>query len=475
MRPMQRPLIVLSAAACWMAGLGATPAPEVLTRTVNNGNLVLEDVPEIRDAVAEDLRRYKNVRSAAVLDWSRDGQSLYISTRFGEVNQLAYRAWNDPAPRLLTADIPWNVDGAALSDDRRRMAFTVNEDGWNTLYLLDTRSLRFRKVEGLPKGLVGSMRFSPDGRRLALTLNTARTPSDAHVLELGRGALRYGELVRWTESEVGGLDTARFVEPELIRYPTLDGRDIPAFVYQPEGKGPWPVLVYIHGGPEGQYRPGFSGTFQMWVSKLGVAVVAPNVRGSNGYGRDYVNLDNGYQREDSVKDIGALLDWIATRPDLDASRVAVYGGSYGGYMVLACATHYSARLRAAIDLVGISNFVTFLENTQPYRQDLRRVEYGDERDPRMRAFLERISPNNHVQKITIPMLVVQGQNDPRVPVTESEQIVKALRAGGKAVWYMNALNEGHGYRKKENRDVMDQAVVMFLRNHLLNAPASAGP
>jgi dipeptidyl aminopeptidase/acylaminoacyl peptidase len=227
-----------------------------------------------------------------------------------------------------------------------------------------------------------------------------------------------------------------------------------------------PVIITIHGGPESQYRPNFNSNIQFWVNKLGAAVIAPNVRGSGGYGGAYVGLDNGYKREDSVKDIGALLDWIATQPDLDQDRVAVIGGSYGGYMSLASAVHYSDRLRAAVDVVGISNFVTFLKNTKDYRRALRRPEYGDERDPEMFQFLQKMSPNNNVEKIKIPLLVVQEQNDPRVPVTESEQIVKALRAQGNDVWYMNALNEGHGYRRKENRDIYQQTVVMFFKKHL---------
>ena len=203
------------------------------------------------------------------------------------------------------------------------------------------------------------------------------------------------------------------------------------------------------------------------MSYLGAAVVVPNVRGSSGYGKHYLSLDNGFLREDSVQDIGALLDWIATQPDLDETRVAVTGGSYGGYMVLASAVHYSDRLKAAVDVVGISNFVTFLENTQDYRRDLRRAEYGDERDPDMRAHLEAISPLNQVDRISVPMLVVQGQNDPRVPVTEAIQVVEALRGQGQTVWYMNALNEGHGYRKKENRDIYQQATMMFFLEHLI--------
>jgi dipeptidyl aminopeptidase/acylaminoacyl peptidase len=205
----------------------------------------------------------------------------------------------------------------------------------------------------------------------------------------------------------------------------------------------------------------------MWMDKLGVAVVLPNVRGSSGYGKNYLSLDNGFNREDTVKDIGALLDWIGTQDDLDADRIAVFGGSYGGYMVLASAFHFSDKLKAAVDIVGISNFVTFLENTQDYRRDLRRAEYGDERDPAMRAYLEEIAPLNNVDKIDIPMLIVQGENDPRVPVTESAQVVTALREQGLTVWYMNALNEGHGYRKKENRDIYQQATVQFFQEHLV--------
>jgi dipeptidyl aminopeptidase/acylaminoacyl peptidase len=226
-------------------------------------------------------------------------------------------------------------------------------------------------------------------------------------------------------------------------------------------------VISIHGGPEAQARPYFSSTYQMWLESLGAAVLVPNVRGSDGYGKAYMGLDNGFLRENPVKDIGALLDWIATRPDLDENRVAVFGGSYGGYMVLASAVHYSDRLRAGIDVVGISSFVTFLENTQDYRRDARRAEYGDERDAAMRAHLEKISPLNSVDRIAVPMFVVQGQNDPRVPVSEAEQIVAALRAQGQPVWYMNALNEGHGYRKKENRDIYQQATILFLQRYLV--------
>lgn len=399
----------------------------------------------------------------------------FITDQGGEFQQLAWQSLKPGATaEIITADIPWDVDGGNISHDRSRMAFAVNDNGRSRVYLMDTRTRKYRSIDTLPTGLAFGLLFSPDDSRLAMTLNTATTPSDAFVLDLGDSPLEYGSLVRWTMSEVGGLDTSRFRSPELIQYPTFDEdggqrRMIPAWIYRPEGKGPFPVVVSIHGGPEGQERPDFTSTYQMWLDKLGVAIVAPNVRGSTGYGKSYLKLDNGFKREDSVKDIGALLDWIAAQPDLDKDRVAVFGGSYGGYMVLACAVHYSDKLKAAVEVVGISNFVTFLENTQDYRRDLRRVEYGDERDPAMRAHLEKISPLNNVAKMRVPMLIVQGQNDPRVPVTEAEQVVAALRKQGQKVWYMNALNEGHGYRKKENRDIYRQATVLFLRTHLIGS------
>jgi len=397
----------------------------------------------------------------------------YITDVKGDFQQMAWQSLEEGSdPVILTGGIPWNVEGGAISKDRTRGVFSVNVDGMSKIYLLDLLSQEFAPVNVIPTGLAGGMEFSPDGRKLGLTLNTSKTPSDSFVLKLGEGALKYGDLVRWTFSEVGGLDTESFIEPELVHYPTFDSasggpENIPAWVYKPAGKGPHPVIIAIHGGPEGQSRPSFSSTYQMWLNKLETVVIRPNVRGSDGYGKYYMSLDNGFKREDSVKDIGALLDWIATQPDLDKNRVAVFGGSYGGYMVLASSVHYSDRLKAAVDVVGISNFVTFLENTQDYRRDLRRAEYGDEREPAMRKHLQSISPLTHVDRIKVPMLVVQGQNDPRVPVTEAIQLVDALRAQGQPVWYMNALNEGHGYRKKENRDVYQQATIMFLQEYLV--------
>jgi dipeptidyl aminopeptidase/acylaminoacyl peptidase len=402
-----------------------------------------------------------------------DGEALFVVTDAVDgIRRLGRLSLEDGNFDLLTGDIGWDVESFAIDDSRRRAAFVVNEDGIGRLYLLDPTTGEYAPVSGIPTGLIGRMEFSPAGDRLALTLNTPKTPSDTFVLELGARPTEAGELVRWTFSEVGGLDADAFVTPELVRYPTFDSvagapREIPAFVYRPPGEGPHPVIVYIHGGPESQYRPSFSSTFQLWLAELGVAVIAPNVRGSSGYGREYVTLDNGRLREDSVRDIGALLDWIATQPDLDAERVAVYGGSYGGYMVLASLVHFADRLRAGVDYVGISNFVTFLENTEDYRRDLRRPEYGDERDPAMREFLESISPANRAGEIASALFVVQGANDPRVPASESEQIAREVRANGSTVWTMTAANEGHGFAKKPNQDLLQQLVFLFFEENLL--------
>ena len=399
--------------------------------------------------------------------------SVYVvSDRGTDVRQL--RRFELARPEVpwttIAADVSWNVEDVAISSDRRTLAFSTNEDGISVLRLLDTRSGRVRVVPGIPRGIVSGLRFSPSTPVLGFTFESAARPADAYTYDVRRS-----RLVRWTESEIGGLDASTFVEPTLVRYRTFDDREIPAFVYRPRGEGPFPVMVSIHGGPESQSRPWLSGLTQYLVVERGIAVISPNVRGSDGYGKAYLGLDDGMRREDSVKDIGALLDWIGTQSDFDASRVAVYGGSYGGYMVLASLVHFGERLRAGVDVVGISNFVTFLESTRDYRRDLRRVEYGDERDPEMRAFLQRISPLTNVDRIRSALFVAQGANDPRVPASEAEQIVRAVRQSGRDVWYMLARNEGHGFRKKENRDLFTELTVLFLERQLAATGEDAAP
>lgn len=404
--------------------------------------------------------------------YDAEGTGVYFTSDLGaEFVRLHHLDLASGEIEVLTADVPWNVEAFDLSPDGRHLALVINEDGFSRLLVWQLPGHRPLALPELPAGVVMGMEFSADSKNLALSVVTPTAPADIWTLSLEARLL-----ARWTRSEVGGLDRERFASPELISFPTFDQadgktREVPAFVFRPEGEGPHPVMIHIHGGPESQYRPYFSPTFQYLVAELGMVVIAPNVRGSNGYGKSYLKLDNGFKREDSVRDIGALLDWIETQPDMDAQRVVVRGGSYGGYMVLASLVRYSNRLAAGIESVGISNFVTFLENTQPYRQDLRRAEYGDERHPEMRAHLEAISPLNQVEKINRPLLISQGANDPRVPASESEQIYAALKAEGIPVWYVLAEDEGHGFRKKFNRDYNAAVMSLFLEQYLLRGTA----
>ena len=438
-----------------------------------------ESYPGEVDVASGQLTRFPIEGGKAAFGGFRyapDGQAVYFVSdepfngKPSEFRTLRYHAPASNTLRQLSGDIPWDVSGFTLADDGKHLAFVSNEDGIDQLHVLTVPGHRPVALPELPLGVIGGLSFSQDGKRLALTLNSATSPSDVHVIDLpGK------QLTRWTRSEVGGLDASRFVAPTLIRFPsfdTVDGkpRTIPAFLYlpvKPAGGGKVPVIINIHGGPESQAVPGFSPNFQFLANELGVAVLAPNVRGSSGYGRTFLTLDNAALREDSVKDIGALLDWIALQPGLDASRVGVSGGSYGGYMVLASMMHYPERIRAGINVVGISHFGTFLKNTESYRRDLRRAEYGDERDPAMQAVFERISPLNQAHKITAPLFVAHGRNDPRVPYTEAEQIVKAVRGNGQPVWFLMFNDEGHGFRKKANSDFFGAASMQFWKEHLL--------
>jgi len=414
--------------------------------------------------------------SASVTDarYAADGRAVFFSADIGAEFVRLHRLDLDSGRlEVLSADVSWDVEAFELSPDGRFLAMVFNEGGPSRLRVRRLGDDALLALPEVPVGIVDDLAFSVDGSRLAFSLNRATASEDAYSLDLADR-----RLTRWTRSELGGLDEEQLVAPTFFDYPTFDrvdgaARRIPAQIYTPRGPGPHPVLVNIHGGPESQYRPFFSVLSQYLVRELGVAVIAPNVRGSRGYGKSYLKLDDGRLREDSVKDIGALLDWVDRQGHLDGDRVAVLGGSYGGYMVLASMIRFGDRLAAGVESVGISNFVTFLENTQEYRRDLRRVEYGDERDPAMRAFLERISPLNRADEIRRPMMISQGYNDPRVPASESEQIVAALKAGEVPVWYVLALDEGHGFAKKTNRDFNATATMAFLERYLLGAGAAA--
>jgi dipeptidyl aminopeptidase/acylaminoacyl peptidase len=396
--------------------------------------------------------------------FSKDGKGIYFTfDKDSEFQRLTYLDLSTKQTKVLTGGIPWDVSEFALSWDGRKIAFLTNEDGLSALHLLDTATGKELQVPKLPGGLVSGLLWRKNNRELAFGITSASSPGDCYSLDVTTGKVE-----RWTNSE-SAVKTDGFREPELVRWKSFDGKMISGFLYRPPAKfaSKRPVLVSIHGGPEGQSRPGFSGHRNYYVNELGIAIISPNVRGSTGYGKTFTKLDNGFQREDTYKDINELFDWIAAQPDLDSSRIAVTGGSYGGHMTLAVSTFYSDRIRCSIDVVGMSNLVTFLEHTEGYRRDLRRVEYGDERDPKMREFLERIAPMNNIEKIKKPMMVVAGKNDPRVPVSESEQIVSALKKQGTPVWYVMAKDEGHGFQKKSNQDYVFYSDVEFLQEFLL--------
>ena len=429
-------------------------------RSVHDSSLYLLEVSTgAKQLLTSEQGSYGNAQFA------RNGKGLFLTTdRGSECERLAFF---DLTTRELTFLDPaqhWDADEFSLTRDGRHLAYVLNEDGYSVLHVMDTATKRDRTLPALPRGVIFGLRWHANGRDLGFSLTSARSTSDVYSIDIDSGRLE-----RWTTSETGGLNPDNFSEPELVHWKSFDGRTISGFLYLPPKpfSGPRPVIINIHGGPEGQSLPVFLGRNNYYISELGAAMIYPNVRGSSGYGKTFLALDNVLMREDSVKDIGTLLDWIAGDARLDAKRVMVTGGSYGGYMTLASAFHFNNRLCCTVDVVGISNFVSFFERTSPYRRDLRRVEYGDERDPKVHAFFEKIAPINHVSEISKPMFIVAGRNDPRVPAHEGEQMAAAIRKNGAPVWYLMADDEGHGFAKKKNQDFQFAATVMFVREFLL--------
>ncbi len=396
--------------------------------------------------------------------FSKDGKGIYVTTdKDSEFHRLAYIDLETKQPTYLTTSIHWDVETFDLAHDGKLLAFVTDEEGLSVLHVRDTSNGKEMPLPHIPSGVIGGLRWHKNGHELGFSLNHSRGPGDCYSLDVATEKLE-----RWTNSETAAK-TESLLSAELIHWKSFDGKTISGFLHKPPAKftGKRPVLVIIHGGPEGQSQPTFLGRNNYFLNELGIALIYPNVRGSTGYGKAFSLLDNGFKREDTYKDINALFDWIATQPELDAARIAVTGGSYGGHMTLAVSTFYSDRIRCSVDVVGMSNLVTFLEHTEAYRRDLRRAEYGDERDPKMRAFLETIAPMNNIEKIKKPMLVIAGKNDPRVPVSESQQIADALKQQGTPVWLIIANDEGHGYRKKPNQDFQFYATVEFLQEYLL--------
>ena len=396
--------------------------------------------------------------------FSKDGKGIYVTTdKDSEFHRLAYLDLATKQPQFLTTNIPWDVESFDLAHDGNMVAFITNEEGVSVLHVMNTSTKKEMPLPKLPAGVMGSLRWHKNGHELGFSLNNARGPGDVYSLDVAAGKLE-----QWTTSETA-VKTDAFPQAELVRWKSFDGKMVSGFLYKPPSKftGKRPVLVDIHGGPEGQSQPRFLGRANYLLNEMGIALIYPNVRGSTGYGKTFSLLDNGFKRDDTYKDINALFDWIATQLGLDSDRIAVTGVSYGGHMTLAVSTFYSDRIRCSVDIVGMSNLVTFLEHTEAYRRDLRRVEYGDERYPKMREYLEKIAPMNNIEKIKKPMFVIAGKNDPRVPVSESQQIAGAVKKQGTPVWLLIAKDEGHGYRKKPNQDFQFYATIEFLQEYLL--------
>jgi dipeptidyl aminopeptidase/acylaminoacyl peptidase len=398
--------------------------------------------------------------------FSRDGQGVYlISDRDSDFKQLRYVNLFTAQKTLLSGQIPWDVEELAISRDGHYLAYVDNEAGGSKLNVLDLRGHQDLTPPRLPApGGIEHLSFDADGKRLAFAYGPANLPRDAYVLELANDRLE-----AWTHSEPGAVDPAKFVTPRATSFSTFDRpdgrfRQEPVFVYEPRSPGPHAVLILLHGGPESQFRPGFDPWIQYLVNELGFAVVAPNLRGSSGYGRAYLALDDGVLRDDVVKDLGALIVWVGAQSAFDAKHVVVAGESYGGFLALAALANYGDRLVGGADMAGITDFISFLTNTAPYRQALRRAEYGDERDLEMRAFLRRISPLTSADRISRPVLVAHGKNDARVPLLESEQLVNRLRGRGAEVWFLEAKDEGHGFRKQLNRLAYYRTFAQFLKS-----------
>ena len=417
--------------------------------------------PQSRTAMPGETVAYSDTA------FSTDGKSIYVLTDLGhEFQGLARIDLETMQPKYLTTTIHWDLDQMTASEDGNSIAFVANENGYSKLYILDTASDSFRALPNIPAGVVGDLHFRPGSHDLGFALASAGSPADVYSVDI-----ETAKLDRWTEGETGGLDPANFVAPQLIKWKSFDGLELSGFLYQPDAvkfPGKRPVFVEIHGGPEAQYRPNYRGQENYLINELGLAIVAPNVRGSAGYGKTFLKLDNGFHRDATYKDINALLNWIGKQPELDTSRIMIYGGSYGGHMTWAVSAFYNDRIRCAMPIVGMSNLVTFLEHTEAYRQDLRRVEYGDERNPAMRTYLEKIAPMNHLDAMHKPVFAVVGKNDPRVPWTESRQIIDRLKAQGTPTWFLVANDEGHGYAKKKNRDFLFDAEVLFIDQCLIN-------
>jgi dipeptidyl aminopeptidase/acylaminoacyl peptidase len=398
--------------------------------------------------------------------FSADGAKVYVTCdRDSEFKRLGTIDLATKKLDYITGDLEWDINDFRLSWDGKLVVYVTNESGRDVLHVLDTATRQELPQPSIPVGMISNLQWHKNNQEVGFNFIDSHRGCDVYSADV-----RNNKVDRWTFSETGGIHTDQIPAPEPVRWKSFDDRTISGWLHKPPKKftGKRPVIIHIHGGPESQSRPWLSSGSCYFVNELGIALIQPNVRGSIGYGKTFCALDDGFKREDSYKDIGSLLDWIKARPDLDPDRIMVTGGSYGGHMTLAIATYYPDRIRCAVDLMGQSNLATFLDHTSGYRQDLRRVEYGDERDPKMREFLNRIAPLTNASKITKPLFIVQGSNDPRVPLSEAQQMVQTVRQNGTPVWFLTAKDEGHAFMKRPNEDQLLYATVMFIKQYLLS-------
>lgn len=398
-------------------------------------------------------------------EFDKTGRGIYLTTdKDNEFYRLGYMNLDDLKINWLATDIKWDVSGFSLSKNKEMLLFTSNEEGVSAMHLLSLKTNKYVELPKIPVGIIGGYAWHHNNEDIGLTYGSARSQFDAYTINLKKKTF-----TRWTESETAGINTSVLSEAKVVRWKGFDGLALSGFLYMPPAKfsGKHAVIIDVHGGPEGQASPTFLGRDNYLLNELGVAIIYPNVRGSTGFGKTFLAMDNGFLRENSYKDVETLIEWIKQQPELDGNRIMVTGGSYGGNVTLAMSSFYSDKITCALSVVGASSLVTFLENTAGYRRDLRRVEYGDERDPKMREYLLKIAPINSVEKIKKPLFIVQGANDPRVPASEGDQIVNKMIEMKIPVWYMLAKDEGHGFAKKVNRDYQFYATVMFIKEFLL--------
>ncbi|MCO8244458.1 S9 family peptidase [Haladaptatus sp. AB643] len=449
----------------WLSLAGWSPDDEKLLVIESHSSFDQDlSVLDIESGALEHVTPHEgNVRYQGV-NWGPNGEALYLVTDDGaDTMYLARLDLDSLDVELVEEGGEWNVDGLSLHEDTGRLVYSRNVDGYTELTvgeLTDDTTIREFPTPNLPRGIAGGVSFDPDAERFAIGATGSTDNTNVYVVDV-----ETGEAERWTEASTAGLPTESFVRPKLVHFESFDGRKIPAFFSVPGGAkaGETPVIVDIHGGPEGQRRPSFHPVKQYFLNR-GYAYFEPNVRGSSGYGKEYTHLDDVEKRMDSVADIEAGVEWLHDQRAVDPDRIVAMGGSYGGFMVLAAITEYPELWAAGIDIVGIANFVTFLENTGDWRRELREAEYGSLEDDR--DFLESVSPINNIQNIEAPLLVLHGENDPRVPVDEAEQIAEEAAEQGVPVEKLVFPDEGHGFTKLENRIEAYTKTAEFLEEYV---------